>query len=293
LAELTQFIQLSFTGFTFGSIYALVALGFVLTYNVTGILNLAQGDFAMFGALLAVSLVTAGVPYVPALLLAILGGMLLGAFIERVAFAPAWGASTATFLLITIGISFALRGLAILFWGTQPYALPPITEREVLSMGGAVVSWQSIWSIALSLLALIGLYLFFQRSYAGKAMQACVVNPFAARIVGIDPKRMALYAVMASAGFGALSGVTVAPISGASYAMGLSLGLKAFVAAVIGGLSNAPAAIIGAYLLGLAEAFTEGYISSSYKDAVSFLFLLFILFFRPNGLFAKASGKRV
>lgn len=289
----TQLLQLLFAGLTVGSIYALIALGFVLTYNVTGILNLAQGEFAMLGALIAVSLVASGIPYGLALLGAIAAVTLIGGLFERLALAPARGASTATYLLITIGFSFAMRGLAIFVWGTQPYALPPFTSGGSFSLLGAVIQIQSLWAVALSVLAFGALEGAFNRTYAGKAMQACVINPLAARLVGIDPKRMALYTLAASAGLGALAGVTVAPISGASYGMGLMLGLKAFVAAVIGGLTNAPAAISGAYLIGITEALTEGYLSSSYKDAVSFLFLLIILLYRPTGLFARAEGKRV
>jgi len=134
---------------------------------------------------------------------------------------------------------------------------------------------------------------FFNYTFTGKSLTACVVNPFAARLMGINPNKMSLLAVVVSAAVGALAGTVIAPISGASYDMGMMLGIKAFVAAVVGGLTNAPAAIAGAFLIGIIEAFTEGLWSSGLKDVVSFSLLLLILFVKPEGLFAKASGKRV
>ncbi|MBB6281890.1 branched-chain amino acid ABC transporter permease [Geobacillus subterraneus] len=289
----SQFVQLLFSGLTLGSIYALVALGFVITYSVTGILNLAQGDFAMLGALICIALVKSGVPFVLAIGLSMLAVMVIGGLFERLAIQRARHASVAVLIIITIGASFVFRGIALLVWGTDPYALRPFAGWESLSMFGAVIQWQSIWAILISIASFIGLHLFFQRTYFGKAVAACVINPFAARLMGIDIRKMSIGAVAVSAGLGALAGMVIAPISGASYDMGIMIGLKAFIAAVVGGLTNAPAAIAGAFLVGLLESFAEGYLSSGYKDAISFGLLLLVLFFMPNGLFAKMTGKRV
>ncbi|NNV07569.1 branched-chain amino acid ABC transporter permease [Geobacillus sp. C56-T2] len=289
----SQLMQLLFSGLTLGSIYALVALGFVITYSVTGILNLAQGDFAMLGALVCIALVKSGVPFVLAIGLSMLAVMIIGGLFERLAIQPARHSSVAVLIIITIGASFVFRGIALLVWGTDPYALRPFARWESLSMFGAVIQWQSIWAILISITSFIGLNLFFQRTYFGKAVMACVINPFAARLMGIDIRKMSIGAVAVSAGLGALAGIVIAPISGASYDMGIMIGLKAFIAAVVGGLTNAPAAIAGAFLIGLLESFAEGYLSSGYKDAISFGLLLLVLFFMPNGLFAKMTGKRV
>jgi len=293
MEELSQFVQLLFSGLTIGSIYALIAIGFVITYNVTGVLNFAQGEFAMLGALITISLVGTGLPLLAAIVLGILIVVLIGALFEKSAIYPARNASIATLIIITIGVSFALRGIAILIWGTQPMTLPPFTKNDPITIFNAVLLPQNLWAIGISLVSVFAMGYFFSKTYIGKAVTACVVNKFAARLMGINPEKMSLVSIALSAGLGALAGIIIAPISGASYNMGMMLGMKAFVAAVIGGLTNAPAAIVGAFLLGILESFTEGLWSSGLKDAVSFALLLLILFVKPNGLFAKSSGKRV
>ncbi len=290
---LSQFIQLLFSGMTIGSIYALIAIGFVVTYNVTGVLNFAQGEFAMLGALISISLTGMGLPLLAAVVLAVLIVSAVGALFERTAIYPARGSSVPTLIIITIGVSIALRGIAILIWGTQPQSLPPFTKNDPITIFEAVLLPQSLWAIGISLISVFIMGYFFNKTYIGKALTACVVNKFAARLMGINPEKMSLITIAISAGVGAIAGIIIAPISGASYSMGMMLGMKAFVAAVIGGLTNAPAAVIGAFLIGILEAFTEGLWSSGLKDAVSFGLLLLILFFMPNGLFAKATGKRV
>jgi len=290
---LTQFFQLLFTGLTVGSIYALIAVGFVTIYNVTGILNFAQGEFAMLGALICISLINMELPLIAAILLSIFIVVLIGGGFERLAIRPARNSSLATLIIITIGVSFAFRGIAIFVWGTQPHTLQPFTSGEPLRIFNAVLQIQSIWAIGLSLVALIAMGYFFNKTYVGKALTAIVVNRFSARLMGINPQKMSFLAIAVSAGLGALAGIIIAPISGASYNMGLMLGIKAFIAAVIGGLTNAPAAVVGAFIIGILESFTEGYFSSGYKDAISFALLLIVLFVAPNGIFAKASGKRV
>ncbi|WP_458414181.1 branched-chain amino acid ABC transporter permease [Schinkia sp. CFF1] len=290
---LSQMLQLLFSGLTIGSIYALIAIGFVIIYNVTGVLNLAQGEFAMFGALISIAFVKMGLPLWAAVILSIMIVIGIGALFERVAIYPARNSSVPTLIIITIGVSIAFRGIAILIWGTQPQALPPFTDNTPIKFLNAVLLPQNIWAIAISIIILFAMIYFFNKTYVGKALTACVVNVFAARLMGINPEKMSLITISISAGLGALAGIVIAPISGATYDMGMMLGLKAFVAAVIGGLTNAPAAIAGAFIIGILESFTEGLWSGGLKDAVSFTLLLAILFLKPEGLFAKASGKRV
>ncbi|MBG9794485.1 ABC transporter permease [Paenibacillus dendritiformis] len=288
-----QIIQLIISGLTIGSIYALIATGFVITYNITGVLNFAQGEFAMLGAMIAISLVAAGLSYMPAFIMAILIVLVSGALFERAAIHPARHSTGSAMIIITIGVAIAVRGIALFIWGTDPKMLPPFTPGEPLDLFGAVVQLQSLWAIGVAMLSLIAMYIFFERTFMGKAVTACVINRFAARLMGIKPEKMSLLSISASAALGAIGGIIIAPISGASYEMGLMLGMKAFIAAVIGGLTNAPAAIVGALIVGLLESFTEGLWSSGYKDLVIFGVLLLVLFFLPNGLFAKMSGKRV
>ncbi|MGM9925894.1 MAG: branched-chain amino acid ABC transporter permease [Bacillus sp. (in: firmicutes)] len=293
METLSQMMQLLFSGLTIGSIYALIAIGFVVIYNVTGVLNLAQGEFAMFGALISISLLNAGLPLWLAIIVSILIVSAIGGLFERTAIHPARKSSVPTLIIITIGVSIAFRGIAILIWGTQPQSLPPFTDNTPIKLMEAVLLPQNLWAIGISAVILVIMIYFFNKTFIGKSLTACVVNPFAARLMGINPDKMSLFAIMVSAGLGALAGTVIAPISGASYDMGMMLGLKAFVAAVVGGLTNAPAAIAGAFLIGILESFTEGLWSSGLKDVVSFSMLLLILFIKPEGLFAKASGKRV
>jgi len=289
----SQMLQLLFSGLTIGAIYALIAVGFVIIYNVTGILNFAQGEFAMFGALISISLVKANVPLWLAIILSIVIVAAIGGVFERTAIHTARKSSMTTLIIITIGVAIAFRGIAILIWGTQPQTLPPFTDNTPIQFLNAVLLPQNLWAIGISIVILIIMMYFFNYTFTGKSLTACVVNPFAARLMGINPNKMSLLAVVVSAGVGALAGTVIAPISGATYDMGMMLGIKAFVAAVVGGLTNAPAAIAGAFLIGIIEAFTEGLWSSGLKDVVSFSLLLLILFLKPEGLFAKASGKRV
>lgn len=290
---LSQLVQLFFSGLTIGSIYALIAIGFVITYNITGVLNFAQGEFAMLGALICISLVSMGIPKLLAVLITVGIVFLIGALFERTAIYPARHSSVPTMIIITIGVSITLRGIGLFIWGTDPHTLAPFTEGNPVQILGAVIQPQSLWAIGVSLLSLILMYLFFEKTFMGKAVTASVINRFAARLMGIKPEKMSLISISISASLGAIGGIIIAPISGATYSMGLSLGMKAFIAAVIGGITNAPAAVAGALIIGLLESFTEGLWSSGYKDAVSFAVLLLVLFFLPNGIFAKISGKRV
>jgi branched-chain amino acid transport system permease protein len=290
---LSQIIQLVFSGLTIGSIYALIAIGFVITYNITGVLNFAQGEFAMLGAFICISLVSLGIPQFFSIFFTVIIVFMIGALFERATIYPARHSSIPTMIIITIAASIALRGIALFIWGTELRTLPSFTEGKPINLLGAVIQPQSLWAIGISIISLILMYIFFEKTFTGKVMTACVINEFASRLMGIRPDRMSLVSVSLSASLGAIGGIIIAPISGASYNMGLMLGMKAFIAAVIGGLSNAPAAIAGAMLIGLLESFTEGLWTSGYKDAVSFGVLLLVLIFLPNGIFAKASGKRV
>ncbi len=284
--------QLLLTGVTVGSIYALVALGFVLLYNVTGILNFAQGEFSMLGALLCVTLLAWHVSLPLAVLAAVAAVAVLGALTERLAVEPAFGSHPLTLIIITFGVSMAFRGIALMLWGADPYTLPEFTPGPALVLLGGVLVRQAIWAIGLSAVVVAGLFLFFARTVPGAAVRACVDNPFASRLVGISPRRMALFAFTLSGALGAVAGIVITPMTGATYDMGLALGLKGFVAAVIGGLTNAPAAVIGGYLVGLIEALTTGYLTPGYTDAVTFLVLLFVLFLQREGLLHGAQRRQ-
>lgn len=289
----SQLLQLLFSGLTLGSIYALIALALVTTFNITGVLNLAQGEFLALGALLAASLSAAGLPLAAAFAIAVALVVLISGLIERAAIYPARDASGLTLIIITIGLSISLRGLALLIWGTDPVALPAFSKGAPLAVGGAAIGLQSLWIFGLTATALAGLFAFFELTYQGKAVRACVVNRTAARLVGINPAAMSLLAFAGSGALGAAAGIFIAPITLATYDMGFMLGVKGFVAAAIGGMYSIGGAVLGGIILGVLEVYFAGLVSSGLKDALALVVLLAVLMVKPQGLLASAGGRKV
>jgi branched-chain amino acid transport system permease protein len=285
--DFSNYVQLVLAGISTGSIYVLVALGIVLIYNVTGIVNLAQGEFAMLGAMLAVTYYGWHLPLAVAFLAAVLSVMAIGMLLERLTVNPARSASPVTLIMITVGVSITVRGIALLTWGTTPYSLPSFSKGAPLNVLGAMVSQQRLWVLAAGALALLLLYYLLERTLLGKALRACAINQRAAGFVGISSNGMSLLAYTLSAALGAVGGIVIAPLTLVSYDMGLILGLKGFVVAVIGGLISAPVTVIGGLLLGIAESLAAGLISSGLKDAIAFLVLLIVIFVRSEQMFKR------
>lgn len=289
----SEFFQFSFSGITLGAIYALVALGFTLIYNASHVINFAQGEFLMIGGMGTVVLMDAGAPIYLAIPGAIVMAGIAGVLLHKLAIAPAKNADVVTLIIITIGASIFLRGLVQIFWGKDYHALPAFSDTESLSVGGAVLLTQSLWILGIAALLVTALGLFFTRTALGKALLATSMNKDAASLVGIKTGAILTLAFGIAALLGAVAGVIVAPITFTAYDIGIMLGLKGFIAAAIGGLGSSTGAILGGLLLGLAEAYTAGYISSDYKDAVPFVLILVILFFLPNGLLGSRAVERV
>lgn len=291
-----QLLQFLVSGIIVGSIYALIALGFVVIHNVTGIVNFAQGEFAVYGALVAIMTaqpvnllsgnlqLNLGWPLPLAGVVGVAAAVGVGLLLYRLGIQPARQASALSMIIITIGAAFVLRGLALLLWGTDPYRLPAFTEGAPLKFFGATLTRQSLWVVGVTAVLLVGLYLFFNYTLTGKALRACAVNPTAARLMGINTYRMALLAFGLSAATSAIAGMVIAPVTFMTYDRGLLLSLKGFVAATMGGVSSLPGAVIGGLLLGIVEAFAAGLLSSGYKDAVAFLVLFIVLALRLGGI---------
>ena len=289
-----QILQFVLTGVTLGSTYALVALGFAIIYNASDVVNLAQGEFVMLGAMSAISLSAGqGLPLPVAILLAVLITLVLGLMLQRFAIAPARGITVVGTIIITIGASIFLRGLALLIWGKDIHALPHFSGETPLRLGGVTLLPQNLWVMGGAAVLVLAVHLFFNRTLLGKAILACSCNRTAAQLVGINVGRMLLVAYGLSATLGAMAGVLVAPITYTSYDAGIMLGLKGFAAAILGGMGNPMGAVAGGLLLGLLESLAAGLISSGYKDAIAFVILLLVLFLRPSGLFGRASAERV
>lgn len=288
-----EFFQYLFTGITIGATYALVALGFTLIYNASHVINFSQGEFLMVGGMATVSLMGMGVPMFLAIILAVILAGILGIALQRLAIAPAKQADVVTLIIITIGASIFIRGLAQLVWGKQYHTLPNFSSDEPIRIFGAAVNSQSFWVIAIGALLVVSLVLFFNRTLIGKAILATSMNQDAARLVGIKTSVILMLAFMLSALLGSIAGIIVAPITFTAYDIGIMLGLKGFVAAALGGLGSGVGAIVGGLALGIVEAMTAGYISSDYKDAVAFSMILLVLFFMPRGLFGSKIVERV
>jgi branched-chain amino acid transport system permease protein len=284
LDKISEILQYFFSGLTNGAIYALLALGFSIIFNATTIINFAQGEFVMLGALTVISLFSLGLGLPLAFVLAVAAVTLMGLAFERLAIRPAREATPISLIIITVGGGVLLKGLAMLFWGKDAYTLPPFSGQEPLRLAGATILPQSLWIIGLTLLLVAGLEIFLRFSLLGKAMRAASFNPRAARLVGIRVSQMVQFSFGLSAALGGAAGVMIAPITMGVYDMGTMLGLKGFCAAVIGGLGSIFGGVLGGLVLGVAEAFASGMLSSGYRDAVAFLILLLVLFFRPQGL---------
>jgi len=287
-----QLLQSLFSGLTVGAIYALVALGFGIIYNASRVINFAQGEFVMIGGMAAAVFVDAGLPLPLSVVGAVGLGMLVGLLLEKLAVEPARGAPVVTLIIITIGASILLRGLAALVWDKKIRPLPAFSGDAPLVIGGATLLPQTLWVLGTTLAAVVALWWFFNRTLSGKAMLAVSHNRLAATLMGISVRRVLLVSFGLSAALGALAGVLIAPISFTAWDVGVMLGLKGFAAAMLGGIGSGPGAIAGGLALGLIEALGAGYLSSAYKDVFAFIVLLAALVFLPNG-FAGGAGERV
>ncbi|HEY6383076.1 MAG TPA: branched-chain amino acid ABC transporter permease [Pseudolabrys sp.] len=290
MAELLQFV---FSGLTVGAIYALVALGFTLIYKASDIINFAQGEFVMLGGMTTVFVAHAGVPLPLAAPIAIVVTTAIGLALHRFAIEPARGATAVALIMITIGASIFLRGIAQIVFDRRFHSLPPLLGADPIQFGGAAILPQSLVVLATAAVIVVVLWLFIERTIFGKAVIATAANRLAARLVGVDTRRIVAFSFAVSAAMGAIAGVLITPITLTSYDAGTLLALKGFAAAMLGGIGSAPGAVVGGLLIGMFEALAAGYLSSNYKDAVAFLIILIVLVAIPQGLFGRAKIERV
>lgn len=290
---MSEFLQLVFSGLTVGAIYALIAIGFTLIYNASDVINFAQGDFVMIGGMATVFLMSAGLALPVAAFIAVVASVGVGLLLHRFAIEPARGASPVTLIMITIGASIFIKGVAQIVFDKQFHSLPAFSGDAPIPVGGATLLPQSLWVLGTTLGLVVALYLFLEHTLSGKALLATAANRLAARLVGINVTLILAMAFGLSAAIGALAGVVATPITLTRYDIGTLFALKGFAAAMLGGMGNPVGAVVGGLLIGLLETFGAGYVSSTYKDAVAFLMILFVLFFLPRGLFGGRSVERV
>lgn len=275
-------------GVTYGIIYAIVAIGFNIIYNTTGIINFAQGEFVMLGGMTAVTL-HGVIPMPAAIVLAVIITMFIGALIEILFIRWLVSPSILRMIIITIGLSIIIREVALHVWDEKVRALPYFTGDAVtsISIGGVHISPQVLWVVGVCSIMVIALNVFFRYTLLGQQMRACAANRSAARLCGISAKNMVTLSFVLSAGIGALAGCIVSPITYVQYDSGTGLAIKGFTVAILGGLGNSMAAVVAGILLGILESFSIWFMPTAYKDAIAISLLLLILFVRPSGLFGS------
>jgi branched-chain amino acid transport system permease protein len=292
--QLDLVLQYLVAGLTYGTIYAVVGVGFNIIYNATGIINFAQGEFVMLGGMTAVSLHRL-VPLPLAIAGAVLVTMVAGALIELTFIRRLHRPSVLRMIIITIGISIVVRELALVTWGESVRALPYFTGDEVTSItfAGVHVSPQVLWSLATCLVIVAFLRFFFQHTAIGRQMRACAANREAAALCGLPTRNLVTLSFVLSAGIGALAGCVVSPITYTAYNVGTGLAIKGFTVAILGGLGNSTGAVAAGFVVGLLESFSVSLLPTAYKDAISVAVLLAILFLRPSGLFGSREAARL
>lgn len=305
------FLQQILNGLVLGSIYALIALGYTMVYGIMGLINFAHGEVVMFGAMVTITVIStltgAGVSLpgpvlvLIGLLVAIPACMLLGFVIERVAYRPLRGAPRLAPLITAIGLSIVLQQTAILIWGRNYIPFPPILNHDVINIFGASITKLQIVIIVLCLAIMAGLLLMVEKTKLGRAMRATSQNPAVASLMGVNVNSIISATFVLGSGLGAIAGVMVATnYDQAHYYMGYMIGMKAFTAAVLGGIGNLGGAVAGGILLGIIESLGAGYIGdltggflgSNYQDIFAFIVLIMVLIFRPSGLLGEKAADR-
>lgn len=280
--DLSQVLQFSFSGLTLGSIYALMAVSLTVVYNASRVISFSQGEFFVFGALMMITLTSMGVSIPLALVLSVLMAAGLGALVERMLIRPILGSSVGTMVTMTIAISLALRGFALLVWGKNSFVSQPFSEGEPLRILGASLQIQVLWIIGATVVALLLIWLLFERTMVGLAMRACSDNSLGASLVGISVRKVSFFAWIFGSSLGALSGILVAPLYFVQYASGVMPMLSGFIAMAIGGMTSTVGAVVAGMALGFLEAYGIGFISSQFSDIIIFTVLIATLLIRSR-----------
>lgn len=286
-------MQVLFSGLALGSIYALVALGFVLIIRATNVVNFAQGDFAMLGAFAMLTLLTTiGLPYWAALVLGLAVMAVFGLLFNYGVYYPLRNRSFLPVIISTLGASIFLQNTVLAAYGPQPQPLERMFKTQGFEVGGVFLDSQYLLILAVTVVAVGFQYFLFERTLLGKKLQATSQDKDTARLIGIPVALMIAITFIYSATLGGLAGILVAPVLFVSIGMGSVIALKAFSATIIGGFGDIKGAIVGGLLLGVVESFGAQYVSVPYKDAFAFLLLFIFLLFRPQGLFGERISEK-
>lgn len=288
-------IQQIINGVSLGSIYALIALGYTMVYGIIKLINFAHGDIYMVGAYVSFFAVTmANMSIVPALLVSMIVTALLGMLVERLAYAPLRHAPRISVLITAIGMSFLLEYGSMYFVSPTPRTFPEVVGNLAYNIGGFVINGQQLLIFAITIILMIILTYVVQKTKVGQAMRAVSFDTETAQLMGINADRIINFTFGIGSALAAAGGVLVGVYyNSIDPLLGIMPGLKAFVAAVFGGIGSIPGAMAGGILLGVIEALVSGFISSTFRDAAAFAILILVLLFRPSGIFGKAVREKV
>lgn len=286
-------VQLLVNGLAMGCIYALVGLGFILVFNSVGVLNFAQGEMVMLAAYLGVTFALwMHWPLLLAFVLAAIAMGVAGYLLQLVSYYPLRDKPLLTVIIATIGVGIALRNLALLVWGPNPFRLPSLVSEEPITVLGTVILPLHLFIVAVTGVLLLLQQLFFSRTIYGRMMRATAQDLETARIMGIRVRQTIATTFVLSAILAGVAGILLGPLFYVSIDMGLPVLLKAFSAVIIGGFGSIPGAIVGGLFLGVAEIFGAAYLSSQYKDAIAFGILILFLFAFPQGFFGEKIAEK-
>jgi branched-chain amino acid transport system permease protein len=282
----SQIIQYLISGLTSGSVYAVIALGFTVIHNATGIMNIAQGDFAVWGGLsLATFLISLGLPLPLAFILAIVGVFIVGLLVEKVIMRQIRSKDLMMLIVVTIAISATLQGSARMIWGPDTRSVPSFSGETPIELFGAFIPLQVLWILLIVGITSFLLWYFFEKTIFGKAMRACSEDKIAATSLGVNPDRMILLSWGISGMLGAIGGAVIMPITLMVYDAGLGFAIKGFAGAVLGGLGSYRGAVVGSILIGLLESVAAGFISPTNKDIFAMAVIIIVFLLKPSGIF--------
>jgi len=289
------FEQQLFNGLTLGLIYALIAVGYTMVYGVIELINFAHGEVYMLGAFLCVTCISAlGLPLFPAMALAMALCAVIGVLIERIAYKPLRKAPRLAALITAIGVSIFLQNIAMIIWGSRPVpftreAVPQVFGETVLTLAGVRVTGLQLFIYAVTVAMMVGLTLVINKTKVGTAMRALAQNPVSAALMGINVSRVIAFTFALGSALGGLAGILVGMYYNTlSPMMGYTAGVKAFAAAVLGGIGSVPGAMLGGVVLGVAETLGAGYVSSQYRDGLGYAVMIAVILLRPSGLLGKS-----
>lgn len=292
---MAEFIQIIVSGLAAGSIYALAAVGFTLLWQASQTINFAQGEFVMLPAFFVlVGMNFLGLSMWPAIAFALLLSLvILGAMFKRIIVEPMLPHGTLPLVIATIAVGILLKESVKEFYGATAQPFPPIFPQQVFEVMGARISVQDLGNLAVSMLAIVGLQIFLGATRTGRCMQATAQNPQVAEILGVNVRRMVLYTFLINAALATIASVLISPIYLAKFSNGETLGLVAFIAAIVGGFNQIRGALVGGLLIGVIDNISAVYVSASYRSAMPLLLLIAIILLRPQGLLGTSEGRTV